>query len=50
MLTVTRNFPHHDSDIVLGNKVKAFNTLAVFLLTFSFGVVKWTKTDFEALE
>lgn len=33
-----------------GNKVKAINTFAVPLLTYSFGVVKWTKTDLEALE
>ncbi|XP_053698682.1 uncharacterized protein LOC128745633 [Sabethes cyaneus] len=33
-----------------GNKVKAINTFAVPLLTYSFGVVKWTKTDLEAIE
>ncbi|XP_055637371.1 uncharacterized protein LOC129776028 [Toxorhynchites rutilus septentrionalis] len=33
-----------------GNKVRAINTFAVPLLTFSFGVVKWSKTDLEDLE
>ena len=33
-----------------GNKTKAINTFAVPLLTYSFGVVKWTKTDLEAIE
>lgn len=33
-----------------GNKVKAINTFAVPFLTYSFGVVKWTKTDLEAIE
>ncbi|XP_055527339.1 uncharacterized protein LOC129719956 [Wyeomyia smithii] len=33
-----------------GNKIKAINTFAVPLLTYSFGVVKWTKTDLEAIE
>jgi hypothetical protein len=38
------------SFLTAGNKIKAINTFAVPLLTYSFGVVKWTKTDLEALE
>uniref|UniRef100_A0A182X1R4 Uncharacterized protein n=1 Tax=Anopheles quadriannulatus TaxID=34691 RepID=A0A182X1R4_ANOQN len=30
-----------------GNKVKAINTFAVALLTYSFGVMKWSNTDLE---
>lgn len=33
-----------------GNKVRAINTFAVPVLTFSFGVVKWSRTDLEDLE
>lgn len=36
--------------MLTGNKVKAINTFSVPLLTYSFGVVKWTKADPEALE
>lgn len=32
------------------NLFKAINTFAVPLLTYSFGVLKWTKTDIEKLE
>ena len=31
------------------NTVKAINTYATPVLTFSFGIVKWTATDFENL-
>uniref|UniRef100_A0A182HX55 Uncharacterized protein n=1 Tax=Anopheles arabiensis TaxID=7173 RepID=A0A182HX55_ANOAR len=33
-----------------GNKVKVINIFAVPLLTYSFWVVKWSKTDLEALK
>ena len=33
-----------------GNKVRAINTFAVPVLTYSFGVVKWSRTDLEDLE
>ncbi|XP_053691501.1 uncharacterized protein LOC128740015 [Sabethes cyaneus] len=49
------NFLHRINRIMktflsAGNKINAINTFAVPLLTYSFGVVKWTKTDLEAIE
>jgi hypothetical protein len=32
------------------NTIKAFNTYATPVLTFSFGIVKWTPTDLENLQ
>lgn len=32
------------------NKIKAINTWAVPILTYSFGVIQWTKTDVQALD
>jgi hypothetical protein len=32
------------------NTIKAINTYATSVLTFSFGKVKWTPTDFEHLQ
>jgi hypothetical protein len=32
------------------NKIKAINTYATPVLTFSFGIVKWTSTDLENLQ
>jgi hypothetical protein len=32
------------------NMIKAINTYAIPVLTFSFGIVKWTPTDLEKLQ
>ena len=32
------------------NTIKAINTYAIPVLTFSFGIVKWTPTDLENLQ
>jgi hypothetical protein len=32
------------------NTIKAINTCAIPVLTFSFGIVKWTPTDLENLQ
>jgi hypothetical protein len=32
------------------NKVKAINTYAVPILTYSFGIIKWTQTDLQELQ
>jgi hypothetical protein len=32
------------------NKVKAINTYAILILTYSFGIISWSNTDLESLE
>jgi hypothetical protein len=37
------------SELLSKNKIKAINTWAIPLLTYSFGILKWTETELEDL-
>lgn len=37
------------TELTARNKTKAINTYAIPILTYSFGVIRWTNTDLEAL-